>query len=182
MRGGQRRFVLNEESWIGSYEEVVEELQSFITEFGSFTPEWFADIKFHLLRKTGLTQESRNELCRLSIEQRLCPRCDFLYSAKKCLLWSRLFRLINPKLLDRSPPCIRNALEKNSIKIVADYLVTVNLIEPPFYKALRAPSCGALRRWGYCTPDDYCREMEVENTIAYSAARERIRRSTELGS
>lgn len=182
MRGGQRRFVLNEESWIGSYEEVVEELQSFITEFGSFTPEWFTDIKFHLLRKTGLTQESHNELCRLSIEQSLCPRCDFLYSAKKCLLWSRLFRLINPKLLDRSPPCIRNALEKNSIKIVADYLVIVNLIEPPFYKALRAPSCGALRRWGYCKPDDYCREMEVENTIAYSAARERIRRSTELGS
>ncbi len=182
MRGNQRRSILNEESWIGSEEEVIEELQSFVSEFSSFTPEWFTDIKFHVLRKTGLTLESRNELCRLSIKHSFCPRCDFLYSAKKCLLWGRLFRLINPKLLHRAPPCIRNAYEKNSIKIVADYLVTANLIEPPFYKARHAPSCRALRRWGFCTPDDYCREMERENTFAYTAARERIRRSRELGS
>ncbi|MHA2378158.1 MAG: hypothetical protein ACXADO_02190 [Candidatus Thorarchaeota archaeon] len=182
MSEGQRQSLLAEENWYGSDEEVSEELQSFITEFGSFTPEWFTDIKFHLLRQAGLTRESRDELCRLSIKHHLCPRCDFLYTAKKCLLWGRLFQLINPKLLDRAPPCIRNAYEKNSIKIVADYLVKANLIEPPFYKARRAPSCGALRRWGYCTPDDYCRAMERESTIAYSAARERVRRSRNLQS
>ncbi|MFQ5831203.1 MAG: hypothetical protein ACE5H4_00675 [Candidatus Thorarchaeota archaeon] len=176
----KKRSLLNEENWYASDEEVSEQLQSFIGEFGSFTPEWFTDIKFHLLRHSGLKKESREELCRLSIRKGLCPNCDFLYTAKKCLLWLRLFRLINPRLMDRAPPCIRKAYEKNSIKIVADFLVKANLIEPPFYKARSAPSCKALQRWGHCHPDEYCQAMERANTLAYSGARNRVKRSRVL--
>jgi hypothetical protein len=174
-----RKPFLTEEHWTSTEYEVQSELQSFIDEFGAFTPEWFVDIKFHLLRESGLTKKSRNELCRLSIHASLCPKCDFLYVAKRCLLWSRLFR-INPRIIERAPPCIQEAFKNNRIKIVADFLVVANLIDPPFYKVRSAPWCKTLRGWGYCTPDEYCEAMERENTLDYSAARERVKRSRNL--
>jgi len=173
-------YILSEGSWNGNDHEVTKELQAFISEFGSFTPEWFVDIKFHLLRQTGLSMESRDELCILSIENELCPKCDLLYTAKKCLLWLKLFRIIRPALIKRAPPCIKFAYSRNSIKTVADYLVKANLIEAPFYRVRSAPSCKSLRRWGYCDPDEYCKAMERENTIEYVSARDRIRRSKPL--
>ncbi|MFX0107168.1 MAG: hypothetical protein ACFE7R_02700 [Candidatus Hodarchaeota archaeon] len=173
--------ILNEELWNASDTQVSEEILLFIEEFGSFTPEWFVDIKFHLLRSSGLTMESRDEFCQLSTHYLHCPKCDFLYTAKKCLLWLKLFRYIRTELLKRAPPCIRNAWEQNNIKSVADYFVKANLISPPFYKVRSAPSCKSMKRWGYCTPDEYCEAMERENTLAYSAAREHVRRSRNLG-
>lgn len=181
MADGKEHLYLSPESWNSAKDEVLEELESFINEFGSFTPEWFVDIKFHLLRQAGLTPETRDELCRLSINQSLCPKCDSLYVAKKCLLWLRLFR-INPRIIERAPPCIQKAYEKNSIKVVADFLVKANLIDPPFYKVRSAPHCKSMERWGYCTPDEYCAAMERANTLDYSSARERVKRSKDLGS
>jgi len=179
MSDKRRKPLLAEENWNSTVNEVQSELQSFIDEFGAFTPEWFVDIKFHLLRESGLTKESRAELCRLSIHASLCPKCDFLYIAKKCLLWLRLFK-INPRIVERAPPCIQQAFKNNAIKIVADFLVVANLIDPPFYKARSAPWCRTLREWGYCTPDEYCEAMERENTLEYSAIRERIKQSRDL--
>jgi hypothetical protein len=173
-------YILSEHSWNASDHEVAKELQAFISEFGSFTPEWFVNIKFHLLRQTGLSMESRDELCTLSIENELCPKCDLLYTAKKCLLWLKLFRIIRPPMIKRAPPCIKYAYSRNSIKTVADYLMKANLIDAPFYKVRSAPSCKSLRRWGYCDPDEYCKTMERENTIEYAPARERVRRSKPL--
>ncbi|MHA1937097.1 MAG: hypothetical protein ACXACD_01145 [Candidatus Thorarchaeota archaeon] len=181
MSDKRRKPLLAEENWNSTADEVQSELQSFIDEFGAFTPEWFVDIKFHLLRESGLTKASRDELCRLSIHARLCPKCDFLYIAKKCLLWLRLFR-INPRIVERAPPCIQDAFKNNAIKIVADFLVVANLIDPPFYKVRSAPWCRTLRGWGYCTPDEYCEAMERANTLEYSATRERVKRSRDLPS
>jgi hypothetical protein len=177
----KRKPLLSDDNWNLIEEEVRTELRLFIDEFGSFTPEWFVDIKFHLLRESGLTKESRDELCRLSIHAGLCPKCDFLYVAKKCLLWFRLFR-INPKMVERAPPCIQEAFRKKAIKIVADFLVAANLIDPPFYKVRSAPWCKTLHGWGYCTPDEYCEAMERANTLKYSAARERVKRFRDLSS
>ncbi|MFX0053950.1 MAG: hypothetical protein ACFFAX_02165 [Promethearchaeota archaeon] len=174
-----RKPLLTEEHWASTEDEVQSELQSFIDEFGAFTPEWFVDIKFHVLRESGLTKKSRNELCRLSIRASLCPKCDFLYIAKKCLLWSRLFR-INPRIVERAPPCIQEAFKNNAIKVVADFLVVANLIDPPFYKVHSAPWCKTLQGWDYCKPDEYCEAMERENTLDYSGARERVKRSRDL--
>jgi hypothetical protein len=181
MSDRNRKPLLTEDSWNSTEEEVQSELQSFIDEFGAFTPEWFVDIKFHLLRESGLTKESRDEFCRLSIHASLCPKCDFLYVAKKCLLWLRLFR-INSRIVERAPPCIQKAFKNNAIKIVADFLLVANLIDPPFYKVRSAPWCKTLRGWDYCTPDEYCEAMERENTLEYSAARERVKRSRDLSS
>lgn len=172
--------ILSVDSWNGNDEEVVRELKAFILEFGSFTPEWFVDIKFHLLRQSGLSMESRDELCTLSIDNAFCPKCDFLYTAKKCLLWLNLFRIIRPALMKRAPPCIKFAYSRNSIKTVADFVVKAKLVDAPFYKVRSAPSCKSLRRWDYCDPDEYCRAMKRENTIEYAPARERVRRSRPL--
>ncbi len=169
--------ILTEEEWIATPEQVAEELRSFVTEFDSFTPEWFAEVKFHLLRHDGLNKESRDELCAVSIFYKTCPKCDSLYKAKKCLLWYRLFKLITEDTIRRAPPCIRRAYSKKSIKTVANYLVRANLIAPPFYKIQNAPSCKIMRRWGYCDPDEYCKAMETETTLAYNAARERVKLS-----
>lgn len=180
MTDGKDRSYLSPDNWNSTEEEVSKELNSFIGEFGSFTPEWFVDIKFHLLRQAGLTPESRDEFCKLAIHEAFCPKCDFLYVAKKCLLWLRLFR-INPRIIERAPPCIQKAYAENSIKVVADFLVKANLIDPPFYKVRSAPNCRTMERWGYCTPDEYCAAMERARTLDYSSARERVKRSRDLG-
>lgn len=180
MRDEERNPQLDEELWVESDETVVEELRQFTKEFGSFTPELFVQIKFHLLRGPGLTKQSRNELCELSIHSKLCPKCDLLYVAKKCLLWYGLFKIIRWETVERAPPCIRLAFVKKSIKTVAIYLSKANLIDAPFYKARGSTSCNVMRRWGYCQPNEYCRAMETENTLEYIAARERVKRSRKL--
>lgn len=171
---------LDEEEWTTNPETVAEELQSFIKEFGSFTPELFVQIKFHLLRGSGLTKPTRDELCGLSIYHGYCSRCDLLYEAKKCLLWYRLFKIIKWEVVERAPPCIRLAFVKKSIKTVAIYLSKTNLIDAPFYKARGSTSCNIMRRWGYCHPNEYCRAMESDNTLEYTSARERVKRSRKL--
>jgi hypothetical protein len=169
----------DEEDWTEPSETVAKELLQFIEEFGSFTPERFTQIKFHLLRGLGLTRQSRDELCELSIHSKTCPKCDLLYVAKKCLLWYRLFKIVRWSTVERAPPCIRLAFAKKSIKTVANYLTKTNLIDAPFYRARGSTSCNTMRRWGYCHPNEYCRAMETENTLAYNAARERVKRSRE---
>ncbi len=171
---------LNEDEWTVSPSIVAEELHSFIKEFGSFTPELFVQIKFHLLRGSGLTKFTRDELCALSIQHDFCPRCDLLYEAKKCLLWYRLFKIIKWDLVERAPPCIRLAFAKKSIKTVAIHLSKANLIDAPFYKARGSTACNTMRRWGYCHPNEYCSAMDTDNTLEYSAARERVKRSRKL--
>lgn len=171
--------ILNEDEWNYGPAELSKELEQFIEEFKSFTPEYFAQVNFHLLRKGGLTKSSRNGLCRISIKNKYCLKCDFLYVAKKCLLWSRLYKIIDWNLVERSPPCIRLAFVKKTIKTVANYLIQVNLISPPFYKARGVLSCNLMRRWGYCTPNEYCRAMETNNVLEYISARERVKLSRE---
>jgi hypothetical protein len=171
---------LDEELWVENVETVARDLQQFANEFGSFTPELFVQIKFHLLRGPGLTKQSREELCELSIHSKTCPRCDLLYVAKKCLLWSKLFRLIQWKTVERAPPCIRLAFAKKSIKTVANYLTRANLIDAPFYRARGSTLCKVMRRWDYCHPNEYCGAMETENTLAYAAAREHVKRARKL--
>jgi len=177
MRKQDRPPVLEPKNWNAPAEEVAGELHSFIQEFGSFTPELFAQIKFHLLRYSGLDQESRDDICHVSIYNGLCPKCNLLYTAKKCLLWSNLFKLIRWKTVERSPPCIRLAFAKKSIKNVAKFLVKANLIDAPFYKAISAPSCKAMRNWGYCNPDRYCRAMNTGTTLEYNSVRQRVKMS-----
>lgn len=169
--------VLEPKNWNAPAEDVAEELHSFIQEFGSFTPDRFAQIKFHLLRYSGLDQESRDNICQISIYNALCPKCAFLYTAKKCLLWYDLFKMIRWKTVERSPPCIRLAFAKKSIKNVTKFLVKTNLIDAPFYNARSAPSCRAMRNWGYCNPDRYCRAMKTGNTSEYNSVRERVKLS-----
>ncbi|MHA2353316.1 MAG: hypothetical protein ACXAC0_05350 [Candidatus Thorarchaeota archaeon] len=171
---------LDEELWVESAEIVAKELRQFTKEFGAFTPELFVQIKFHLLRGPGLTKQSRDELCELSIHSKTCPKCDLLYVAKKCLLWYRLFKIIRWETVERAPPCIRLAFVKKSIKTVATYLSKANLIDAPFYRARGSTSCNLMRRWNYCQPNEYCRAMERENTLEYIAARERVKRSRKL--
>ncbi len=167
--------LLNTEMWNATPEEVLHELESFIDEFGSFNPEWFTEVKFHLLRHVGLNQESRDELCELAIHHAMCPKCNLLYTAKRCLLWYRLFRIIRWPLVERAPPCIRMAYAKKNIRTVARYLTKANVITPPFLRVRSAPSCKSMRKWGYCHPDSYCRAMERENTLSYIPARERLK-------
>ncbi len=171
---------LNESEWYATPEQVAEELTSFVIEFDAFTPEWFAEVKFHLLKKEGLTQETRDELCEVAIHYKVCPKCNYLYKAKQCLLWYRLFKLVTWNMVERAPPCIRYAYAKKNIKTVANYFSKINLISPPFYQVRSAPSCRAMQRWGYCKPDDYCNAMERENTLYYNAARDKIKISKDL--
>jgi hypothetical protein len=168
---------LNEDDWTSTSETVAKDLQSFVNEFGSFTPQLFAEVNFHLLRGAGLTKTSRDELCEISIHTKTCPKCDFLYVAKKCLLWSRLYRIVTWDIIERTPPCIRLAYAKKTIKTVTNYLVAVNLLSPPFFKSRSAPSCNAMRHWGYCHPNEYCKAMKTDNTFEYIAARERVKLS-----
>ncbi len=167
--------------WMISKEQLSNEIGSFVIEFGSFTPEWFAEVKFHLLRESGLNKESRDQFCDVAISAGHCPRCDLLYSAKKCPLWYRLYKIAEWKLVERAPPCIRLAFIKRNIKTVVDYLVAVNLIDPPFYRSRRrAPSCKMMRRWGLCKPNEFCNAMTTDNTAEYISARERVKLSRPL--
>ncbi len=163
--------------WNCSFSALSKEIGVFINEFGSFTPELFAEVNFHLLRKAGLTKSSRNALCRSSIKGKHCISCDLLYVAKKCLLWSQLYKIITWNLIERSPPCVRLAFAKKSIRTVANYLVQANLISPPFYKSRGILSCNLMRRWGYCTPNEYCRAMKTNRVLEYGPARERVKLS-----
>ena len=168
---------LNEEDWASTSDTVAMELQSFVVEFGSFTPQLFAEVNFHHLRGNGLTKASRDELCEISIYIKTCPKCDLLYVAKKCLLWSRLYKMVTWEIIERAPPCIRLAYAKKTIKTVTNYLVAVNLLSPPFFKSRSAPSCNAMSNWGYCHPNEYCKAMKTDNTFEYIAARERVKLS-----
>ncbi len=180
MKEMEKSLSLNEDDWTASPDVVAKELQSFISEFGSFTPELFVQIKFHLLRGSGLTKPARDELCTLSINQGLCPKCELLYTAKKCLLWYRLFRIIKWETVQRAPPCIRLAFAKKSIKTVAIYLTKTNLINALFYRAIGSTSCNMMRRWGYCNQNEYCNAMETDNTLEYISVRERVKQSRKL--
>lgn len=166
---------LDEEEWTSTPEEVANELKLFVEECVTFTPENFVHLNFHFLRHTGLTKSIRDELCEISIYSKTCPRCELLYVAKKCLLWYRLYKIVTWDLVKRAPPCIRLAYAKKTIKTVTNYLASVNLVDPPFFKSRGAPSCKALRRWGYCNPNEYCRAMKTESSFEYTAARERVK-------
>ncbi len=166
---------LDEEEWTATPEEVAKELKLFVEEFESFTPELFAEVNFHLLRRAGLIKSTQNELCEISIHSKTCPNCDLLYVAKKCPLWYRLYKMVTWDIVKRAPPCIRLAYAKKTIKTVTNYLAGVNLVNPPFFKSRGAPSCKALRRWGYCNPNEYCRAMKTDSTFEYTAARERVK-------
>lgn len=171
---------ISSEYWNLGAKQLGEELRQFIDEFGSFNPEYFTQIKFHVLRDSGLGKESRDELCRVSIYEKFCPKCDMLYIAKKCLLWYQLFKLVTWKIVQRAPPCIRSAYAKKRIKHVANFLTKANLVNPPFYKVRSAPSCKAMKRWGLCNPDEYCKEMKTENTLEYRMARERVKQNKSM--
>ncbi|MHA1576050.1 MAG: hypothetical protein ACTSU3_01690 [Candidatus Thorarchaeota archaeon] len=166
---------LSADYWNCSINQLVKALQSFVSEFGSFTPDWFAEVKFHFLRLSGLTIESRDELCSASIFAGTCNKCDQLYMTKRCLLWYQLFDIIDPRTVRRAPPCIRNALSENSIRIVADFLSKASLIDPPFYKARAPPRCGRMKKYGFCEPDEFCDAMENDGILGYNSAREKVK-------
>ncbi|MDF1539803.1 MAG: hypothetical protein P1Q69_12960 [Candidatus Thorarchaeota archaeon] len=166
---------LREEYWNCTVDELKEELKSFVDEFKSYTPDWFAEVKFHLLRHSGLTLETRDDFCAVSIESKQCKQCDDLYLAKQCLLWYRLFDIIRWDIVSRAPPCIRISYKNKSIKTVANFLKKANLVSPPFYKARAPPRCGNMSKWGHCKPDEYCRAMQTDNLLEYNKARERVK-------
>ncbi len=163
---------LSQESWNCTRSILAKELASFVDEFGSFTPPWFAEVKFHLLKHAGLSQESNNEICTVAIENKLCGKCDQLYVTKKCLLWYKLFDLVTWKLVRRAPPCIRNAFKEHQIRTVTDYLTKVNLVSPLFYKAKLPPRCKRMNEWGLCEPDRHCKNMQNDRLSSYRIARE----------
>ncbi|TFF92193.1 hypothetical protein EU545_01750 [Candidatus Thorarchaeota archaeon] len=168
---------LSQDYWNATADELAEEIAAFSEEFGSFTPDWFAEVKFHLLKSHGLVKESRDELCRVAIREGLCPDCDYLYAAKKCLLWYDLYRLVKWNIVRRAPPCIRIAFARKNIKTVVNYLVGANLLDPPYYRSRGAPTCKSMERWGLCNPDEYCKAMESGRTLEYARAREMKRRA-----
>jgi hypothetical protein len=169
------RIVLSPDAWAVSSERVAEELRSFIGNMGSFTPDWFAEVEFHLLRQSGLNKESRAQLCRISIRDSHCKRCEILYRPKNCLLWSRLFSIVKSVVDDRCPPCIRVALSKNSVKTVANFLTGACLIDAPFYRQRKTSSCRTMAQWGYCKPDEYCKEIRRGSPMEYISAREKVK-------
>ena len=168
---------LNEEFWNCSVDELSEELKSFVSEFGSFTPDWFVEVKFHLLRHSGLTLDTRDEFCEVSIKAKQCGKCDDLYQTKQCLLWYKLFDLISWKTIERAPPCIKASYKQKSISTVANFLKKANLVSPPFYKARSPPRCGKMAEWGLCKPDKYCKVMQTDNLMEYNEARNRVKMS-----
>ncbi len=168
---------LNPAHWNCTADELGNEIRQFIDEMGSFTPYYLVQIKFHLLKQSQLDQESFSEFCEVAIQNQLCPHCKLLYKAKECPLWYRLFKSVEPRILQRAPPCVRIAFKRHSIKTVVNYLVAAHLLRPPFYRGGRAPSCIAMRNWNYCVKDAYCRQMKSESTLEYSRIREMARMS-----
>ncbi len=169
--------MLNRDYWNVTPDELAEEIRAFTSEFGSFSPEWFVEVKFHLLKSHGLVKETRNELCSVAIDRGLCPHCDHLYIAKKCLLWYDLYKLVSWNIVRRAPPCIRIALTRKNIKTVVNFLTNANLLDPPYYTSRGAPTCASMERWGLCSPDEYCKAMESGRTLEYVKVRERMKRS-----
>ncbi len=161
--------------WNTTPDKLGKELASFIEEFGSFTPEWFIEVKFHLLKGSGLNSTTRDELCDISIHCGFCKNCNLLYKAKKCKLWYHLFDIITWRTVRKAPPCIRLAFAKNNIRTVVNFLVAANLLTPPFYSVRSAPSCKSLRQWGYCNPNRYCRAMTTDNTLEYQKAKLKVK-------
>ncbi len=176
----RRHHELDSSRWSASSETVLTELHQFIAEFGSFNPDWFVEVRFHLVKSTVLDQAGRRDLCLLALDDRLCDRCDMLYKARKCLLWYMLYKETRKISLARAPPCIRLAYLRRSIRKVIDYLFHAGLISPPFYRARMAPSCNSMTQWGYCQPDQYCRAMAGKSTLDYLDARERVKLTREL--
>ncbi len=166
---------LSQEYWNCTSKDLQNELRTFVNEFGSFTPDWFAEVKFHLLKESGLNLVTRDEFCEVSIFSRRCSKCDHLYMSRNCLLWYRLFDLVKWATVKRAPPCIRVAYKNKSIKTVVNFLKRANLISPPFYKARAAPLCKNMQEWGYCTPDEYCRKMKTGRVLEYNSVREQIK-------
>ncbi|MHA1736496.1 MAG: hypothetical protein ACTSV8_09025, partial [Candidatus Thorarchaeota archaeon] len=117
------------------------------------------------------------ELCEVSISEGLCTGCSMLYATKKCLLWYRLYKQVEWRVVERAPPCIRLAYVRRNIRTVVKYLTAAGLLDPPFYPSRRAPSCRMMRRWGLCEPNEYCRAMRTGNTLEYIPARERVKLS-----
>jgi hypothetical protein len=168
------------DAWIASPEEIAAELASVKQEFDSFTPERFAELKFHLLGPRGLTKSARDDFCRISIHDRHCRKCERLYETKKCLLWSRLFKIITWDTVKRAPPCIRHAFASRSIKTVANYLAHTSVISPPYFRSRFPPSCKMMQNWGYCTPNEYCGAMKTGKIIEYNDARNRVKMSRKI--
>lgn len=166
---------LSEEYWNCTLGELQNELRSFVSEFGAFTPEWFAEVKFHLLKHSGLTLLTRDELCSVAAYYRFCGKCDTLYMSKQCLLWYRLFDILTWKVVRRAPPCIRVALKNKSIKTVANFMKRANVVSPPFYKARAPPSCKNMQDWGFCQPDEFCQAMRTGKLLEYNSVREQIK-------
>ncbi|TFG09926.1 hypothetical protein EU538_03515 [Candidatus Thorarchaeota archaeon] len=169
--------ILSREYWNATPDELAEEIEAFSSEFGSFTPEWFVEVKFHLLKSHGLVKESRDEFCRVAITRGMCPDCDHLYVAKKCLLWYGLYRRVSWSIVRRAPPCVRIAYTRRNIKTVVNFLTSANLLDPPYYKSRGAPTCKSMERWGLCNPDEYCRAMKTGRTLEYIKAREEVKLS-----
>jgi hypothetical protein len=166
---------LSREYWNCIPDELQNELRSFVSEFGAFTPDWFAEVKFHLLKQSGLTLLTRDEFCSVAIYYHLCGKCDTLYMSKQCLLWYRLFDLITTRVVRRAPPCIKIALKNKSIKTVANFMKRANIVSPPFYKARAAPSCKNMQDWGFCSPDEFCQAMRTGKLLEYNSVREQIK-------
>ncbi len=163
---------LSQDLWNCRVTELSDELVAFVQEFGSFTPDWFAEVKFHLLRDSALDLTTRDEFCQTAIYTKQCGSCDQLYMSRNCLLWYQLFDRIRWKTIARAPPCIKAAYRKKSIKLVANYMTRANLVSPPFYKPRAAPLCKNMQNWGHCEPDQYCKLLRSGKLLDYNAVRE----------
>ncbi|MGQ4911214.1 MAG: hypothetical protein ACP6KW_03510 [Candidatus Thorarchaeota archaeon] len=171
---------ISPDTWSADPEEIARELSEIVAGFGSFTPETFAELKFHLLGKKGFTKAARDDVCRISAHWGHCVKCNNLYEAKKCPLWYELFKMITWHTVERAPPCIRQAYATHSIKTVTNYLVRANLIDPPYYRSRYPSSCKMMQNWGYCTPNEYCRAMKKGNPLEYNEARDAVKMSRNL--
>ena len=165
---------LDDDLWNCSFHELCCELQSFIDEFDAFTPELFAQLRFDLFRK-GLARRSRMGFCRVAAQAGFCSFCSALYKTKYCLLWFRLFNLIPRRSIQRSPPCIRNAYRRRSIKTVANFLNRINVLDAPFYESRVVPQCETMEEFGYCNPDVICERMSRTNPLEYQSVRTCLR-------
>ncbi len=166
---------LTSEQWNCDSLVLSKELRSFVEEFGSFTPDWFVEVKYHLLKGAGFDRTTRDELCSVSIYSHTCDKCDHLYMSKNCLLWYHLFKLITWKTVGRAPPCIKAAYRNKSIKTVANFLKRANLVSPPYYLSRGVPLCRNMQDWDYCSPDEYCKQMRTGRLLAYNAVREQVK-------
>ena len=167
--------ILSQDYWNCITKELKEELIAFVKEFGSFTPDWFAEVRFHLLKESGLSLMTRDEFCQVSIHSKQCAKCDHLYMSRNCLLWYQLFEIITWTTIKRAPPCIKVAYKNKSIKTVANFLKRANLVSPPYYKARAAPYCKNMQEWGYCQPDEFCKAMKSGRVLDYSSVREQVK-------